>query len=181
MEDTTARSAHSALMYAIVGGSLGFVATAFVGHLTRDPFAFYARGLVTASLLGAGIGWLLGAGFGIVRTRGAPPTPLASWLLRAFGVAFLLAAFTAAWWTGFLPRTLGLGFHVTAREPMERVIWLDAGLAALTCVVLAQRSYRRPAILLGAIVGIALVTTAIAVVASGPCPLSQCDDLFAPR
>jgi membrane protein YqaA with SNARE-associated domain len=174
------RTSSDALILAIVGGLLGFFATVIAGYLARDPFAFYARGLVTASVLGAGVGWLLGTAAGLVLTRAAPPrTAAEAWALRAAAVLFVVAGLTTPWWIQVFPRTQGLGYHVTARTPMQWSIWLDAALGALTCLVLAQRRFRREAIVIGAVAGVGILVSAIVLVASGPCPLSQCDALLA--
>jgi hypothetical protein len=177
---SASRTAVHAVLHAIVGGALGFVVTVVVGYVTRDPFEFYARGLVTASVLGASVGWLVGAAVGLRRTRAAPPGSAAeAWAIRALGALVVVVAATTAWWTQALPRTLGLGYHVTAREPLESSIWLAAAIAAVSCVAFAQTRGRRAAIVIGAIVAVGLVVVAMVLVATGPCPLSHCDEVLA--
>jgi hypothetical protein len=166
------------LISAIVGGYVGFFATVVTRYVAwHGPL--YARGVVTLGVLGAGVGWLLGTLGGLILTRAAPPrTTAEAWTLRAIAVLFVAAGLTTPWWSQVFPRTLGLGYHVTARTPMQWSIWLDAVLAAVTCLVLAQRRFRRKAIVIGAVTGVGIIVSASVLVASGPCPLSQCDALF---
>jgi len=173
------RTSSDALILAIIGGLFGFLATVIPGYLSRGRF-FYARGLVTLGVLGAGVGWLFGVSGGLVLTGAAlPRTTAEAWTLRATAVLFVVAGLTTPWWTQVLPRTLGLGYHVTALRPMQWSIWFDAALAAVTCLVLAQRRFRREAIVIGAVAAVGIVVSAIVLVASGPCPLSHCDALLA--
>jgi len=173
------RTSIDTMILAVIGGLIGFLATVIGGYLAwRDPL--YLRGLETLGILGAGIGWLFGATIGLILTGATPPHGGAeAWTLRATAAIFVVAGLTTSWWTLVLPGTQGLGYHVTARNPMQWSIWFDAALAALTCLVLAQRMFRRQAIVIGAIAAVGVVASAIVLVASGPCPLSHCDDLLA--
>jgi hypothetical protein len=173
------RTSSNALGLAIVGGLFGFFATVIAGNLAWNG-PLYARGLVTLSVLGAGVGWLLGVTAGSVLSGAAPPrTTAGAWALRATALLFVVGGLTTPWWTQVLPSTQGLGYHITARTPMQWSIWFDAALGALTCLVLAQRRLRREAIVIGAVAAVGILVSAIVLVASGPCPLSHCDALLA--
>lgn len=122
------------------------------------------------------MGWLLGAAGGLVLTKAAAPrTTGEAWALRAMAVLFVVAGVTTPWWTQVFPSTQGLGYHVTARVPMQWLIWFDAALTTVTCLALAQRRFRREAIVIGAIAAVGILVSSTVLVASGPCPLSHCD------
>jgi hypothetical protein len=168
------------LICGVVGGTVGFVVTLTAGWVIRGSSFGYLRGLITAGILGAGVCWLLSATGGLVSSRAAPPrTDVQAWTLRVAAVLFMVAGFATPWWTQLLSNTKGLGYHATAREPMLRSIWFDAAIAAVTCLALAQRRFRREALVVGGVVAFALIVISIVLVAAGPCPLRQCDALLA--
>ena len=181
--ETTTRATRTPVFLAATAGTVSFLVVAVGGDLWfLAGIQDYDRSLVTLGLVAAGAGWLVGAAAGLAWTAAAPPdSPAAAWALRALGVLFVLAAWTVPWWTQVMPDEVGLGFHVTAREPLVRTIWLDAILAAVTCVALAQTRFRREALAIGAVVGVGILVAAVALLASDPCPLTQCDALFAQR
>lgn len=155
--------------------------TLTAGWVIRGSSFGYLRGLITAGILVAGVCWLMGGvTCGLVLSKAAPPQSDAqAWTLRVVAVLFVVAGLATPWWTQMLRNTQGLGYHVTAREPMLRSIWFDAALAAVTCLVLAQRRFRREAIVIGAVCAVGILVSAIVLVASGPCPLSHCEAVLA--
>jgi hypothetical protein len=154
--------------------------TLTAGWVIRGSSFGYLRGLITAGILVAGVCWLLGVTGGLVLSKAAPPrTDAQAWTLRVAAVLFVVAGLATPWWTQILRNTQGLGYHITARTPMQWSIWFDAALGALTCLVLAQRRLRREAIVIGAVAAVGILVSAIVLVASGPCPLSHCDALLA--
>jgi len=54
---------------------------------------------------------------------------------------------------------------------LELAVRLDAVLAAVTCVVLAQRRFHRPALVLGAIVAVGVAVASAVLFFTGPCAL----------
>ena len=180
--ETTTRPAGIPLFLAAAGGAASFLVVAVGGDLVLSGIQDYDRSLVTLGLVAAGAGWLIGATAGLAWTGAAPPrSPARAWGLRALAVLFLVAAWTTPWWSDALPNEVGLGFHVSARGPLVRTIWLDAILAAITCMVLAQTRFRREALVIGAVVAVVILAAAVMQLASDPCPLTQCDGLFALR
>jgi len=159
------------LICAVVGGTVGFFVTLTAGWVIRGSSFGYLRGLITAGILGAGVCWLLGVTGGLVLSKAAPPrTDAQVWTLRVAAVLFVVAGLATPWWTQLLSNTQGLGYHVTSR---------DAAIAAVTCLALAQRRFRREALVVGAVLAFASIVISIVLVSSGPCPLTQCDDLLA--
>ncbi len=127
------------------------------------------RDLVTLGVLGAGVGWLFGVTGGLVLTEAAPPrTTAGAWTLRATAVLFVVAGLTTPWWSTLLPHEIGWGDPLL--RPMQRSIWFDSALAAVTCLVLAQRRFRREAIVIGAVATVGLLVSAIVLFPVVPCP-----------
>jgi hypothetical protein len=160
------------LLLAVIGGVVGFGVTRLTGKaILGHPYEL-DRVLVTLGVLGAGAGWLLGVTGGLVLTRAAPPpTSVTAWALRALAALFVIAALLMPWW--------GLdqfGYHINFLRPMQQAVWFDSALAAVTCLVLAQRRFRREAIVIGAVVAVGILVAAIGLFAAGPCPLSNCTD-----
>jgi hypothetical protein len=180
---TRTRDAGTTLFLAVVGGTATFLVVA-VGsdHVFLEAIQDYDRSLVTLGLVAAGAGWLLGAAAGLAWTSAAPPRSAArAWLMRGLAVLFLLGAWTVPTWSQVLPNEIGLGYHVTAREPLVRTIWLEAILAAITCLALGQTRFRRGVLIAGALLAVGIVVASVALLASDPCPLEPCDEVFGLR
>jgi len=160
------------VILAVIGGVVGFGVTRWTGMLILGHPYHLDRVLVTLGVLGAGVGWLLGVTSGSFLTEAEPPrTWVEAWILRALAVLFVIAALLLPWW--------GLdvfGYSIDYLRPMQQAIWFDSALAAVTCLVLAQRRFRRGAFLIGAVAAVGILVTTIGLFASGPCPLSNCGD-----
>jgi hypothetical protein len=181
--ETRTRDAGTSLFLAVVGGAVTFLVVA-VGsdYLFLRAIQDYDRSLITLGLVAAGAGWLLGAVTGLAWTSAAPPrSAVRAWLMRGLAVLFLLAAWTVPTWSQVLPNEIGLGYHVSAREPLVRTIWLEAILAAITCLALAQRRFRREALIAGAALAVGVLVASVVLLASDPCPLSPCDEVLGLR
>jgi hypothetical protein len=156
------------LVLAASGGFCGFVVTAMTGSAIFDG-RYDVRDLATLGVLGAGVGWLLGATVGLVLTGATPPrTTAEAWILRATAVLFVIAGLMTPWWSVALPHEISWGDPLL--RPMQRSIWFDSAVAATTCLVLAQRRYRREALVIGAVASIGILVSAIFVFSWLPFP-----------
>jgi hypothetical protein len=150
------------------GGFAGFLLALIAGSVFTGRGGYF-HGSVALGVVGAGVGWLVGAAAGIVITKAPPPrTRAESWTLLGIAVVFLLAGFTFRWWViEATPPSL----HHLRFETLQQAVRLDAVLAAVTCATLAQRKFHRSALVLGAVVTVGITVTSAVLFATGPCSL----------
>ncbi|HEX7247203.1 MAG TPA: hypothetical protein VF351_03780 [Actinomycetota bacterium] len=116
-------------------------------------------GLAVVGVLAGAIAWFLTALAGMFGVRNAePPSRDESISLAVIAVGFVCAALILA---SVLPM-----FEDAFKDPrmfrLQRLIWLDGGLAASTCVVVAQRRLRpHVSIVLMTVIGLGFLAVAI--------------------
>jgi hypothetical protein len=155
-----------AVACSVVGSMFGFLA----GVVLYPEVPYFHRAAVhTASAFGAGVGGFIGTVAGLARNRWHSPTrPWEAWTLRGIAALLLIVGLGLAWWKAasyahemsvlqleFLP-------EFTRRRwiPFRNVVWLDAVLAAIACLVLARTRFRRAAIAVWAVASVGILITA---------------------
>jgi hypothetical protein len=145
-----------ALGGAFIGGAIGSV---LVGAEVIQPGTSVKMGPAVVGVLGGGIAWLVSVlvCMAVFRNDGTPS--------REETVVLVIAAvgFLVAGW--FLATTMP-AFEDAWKDPrmfrLQRLIWLDAGLAVSTCLVMAQRHLRPPwSIVLMTVIGPAFLAALI--------------------
>ena len=130
------------LVAASAGAAIGVLIGYGVGTILLErgliqPGSSTHMPMAVVGALGGGIGWLLGAIAGMVACRHRPPAS------RREAIGLVIAAVGIACAAALLVALL-----VSLQDPFEdprmfrlhRLIWLDAGIAALTCLLLSIRT-----------------------------------------
>lgn len=147
-----------------VGALLGVVIGSISGSALLDDGVIPAgtsSGMAPAivATLAGGLGWLIGAIACMIAYRQqGPPT-------REETKGLVITAFAFAF-AGLLLAAVMLTFQDAYKDPrtfyLQRLIWLDAGLAAVTCLLVAQRGWK-PSATIVAMTLIGAVSAAVAV------------------
>lgn len=154
----SSRSVPGVLALAATGGFTGFLVGQLLGPLTGEA-RIDGSHIKTATLtvLLAGFGWFAGFAMAILLMRRAPG-PVAAWVLRGAAVAVVIAGFLVARWVP----SLDAPPPDTTLIPLQRAIRLDAVLAAVTLLGLAQRRVLRRTMIALSMVASILILAATA-------------------
>ena len=145
-----------ALGGAVIGGVLGSV---LVDAGVIQPGSSEKMGLAVVGVLGGAIAWFVSVLVCMIAFRNdGPPSREEAVVLVVVAVGFVCA--------GLLLVTEMPAFEDGWKDPrmfrLQRLIWLDVGLAASTCLVVAQRRLRPPgSVVLMTLIGLALLAVAI--------------------
>ena len=148
------------LVFALGGAVIGTViGSTMVDALVIQPGSSEKMGSAVVGVLGGAIAWLVSVLVCILAFRNdGPPSREEAISLVAIAIGFCCA--------GLLLSTAMPAFEDGWKDPrmfrLQRLIWLDVGLAASTCLVVAQRRLKPPVpIVLMAVIGLALLAVAI--------------------
>lgn len=155
------RRVPTALALGISGGLLGIV-VGFVAGFAITGASFIDGSHIEPATVGvvwAGVGWLAGIVVAIFLTRGAsPPSRKEAWALRGVALGFVFAGLVVVQW---VPSLDSPPPDVTIL-PLQRAIRLDAALAAVTCLALAQRHIlRRTAVVGGLVISVLILAVTV--------------------
>jgi len=128
---------------ALLGGLAGLLAGGVVADRSHGGPPDMTIEVLMASVIGAGIGWLVGALVGWIRSRGAHHTSRAeAWWLRAAAVAFLILGLLVIGEisrTSFGPQIDDVGRHDPRRASLGAAVGSDTALAIVTLLTLSLR------------------------------------------
>ena len=130
---------------AFLAGIAGFVVGMVIGvkALGEGLIDGNSSRLLTSALIGAGIGWSLGACTGLALARDvAPPTRTESWMLRGVGLAALLLGLVTARFEATLVGPGGL--HTRFLTSLQAATVVDAAILGLTLVIAGGRVHAIP-------------------------------------
>ena len=144
-----------ALGGAVIGGVIGMVVDA--GAIQSGSSG--KMGLAVVGVLGGGIAWFVSVLVSTIALRNdGPPSRDEAISLVVIAIGFVCAGLILA---SALPM-----FEDAWNDPrmfrLQRLIWLDAGLSASTCLVVAQRRLRPPwSIVLMTVIGLGFLAAVI--------------------
>jgi hypothetical protein len=125
----------------VLGGIVGFLAGTFVGvNVVGDALIDgNPSRLLTSALVGAGIGWVVGAAIGFANAAVSEPTR--PWMLRAVGFAAVLIGVGTAWYEQQLVGPGGLSARYLSSLRVVTIV--DATAVGLTFAIAAGREAPR--------------------------------------
>jgi hypothetical protein len=133
------------LGFGTIGAAIGFIVGLWfaVNVQGQDLLDGNPQVQELSELLGAGVGWVIGASIGLAFASEEPkPSRTDAWRTRRVAVAMLLIGFLWAWWER--SNELEQGLHVpTLAAGVPGILLLDTALVALTLLAVAGVGTRR--------------------------------------